>query len=135
MLDPYKLEDLIHQVRARVSWGEAPDSIAKWLADEGVEQKTIDDILDAAYREREAQVRKLGMSEMIKGLLIAAVFGALLYFRIQFTVNTTTRRSASGFAFCVGGVIFGLVRFVRGLLWLMQGKSVRGSVGDLDQSA
>lgn len=127
MLDPKKLEKLIVEARARVSWGESPQSIGAWLDEQGVNHATINEVLAASLRERDVEMRSKGLAELLIGLGITAVCGLSTYLM----VTSGTGRS-SVFAVCVAGSLYGSFRIIRGTTWLLLGKHSGGSVGGVD---
>jgi hypothetical protein len=79
--------------------------------------------------ERDTEVRKKGVSEIIIGSAILAV--AVFMFAGMLAGGIVNSRV---FVVCIGGGGYGVIRLIRGIVWLIQGKNVHGSLGDLDNA-
>jgi hypothetical protein len=122
-------EALIYEARARILWGEPIAEVCAWLQERGVDQQRIDDVIRVSLAERAAVVRKRAIMETVIGGGIVLGTAALMAAYIQFTANSGGRKSGFGIIVAVG--FYGLYRLCRGIMWLISGAGVRGSLTEL----
>jgi len=126
MVDPKKLESIIWEARARISWGDPQAEVVEWLQKQGVEQNLIDDLIRVSLKERDAEIRKRGVVEISIGGFILAVAASMLIGMFASGVAVRGIYVASGAA-----GIYGLYRISRGWEWLFVGGKVRGSITEM----
>ncbi len=120
------LEAAIWEGRARIMWGDSPDKVADWMRQQGVPQQQIDDVIRVCMKERDTEIRRKGMRDLLIGsgiMGVSTAAGAALI--------------ASGarprlFGACLLGALYGFFRLTRGLFWLLRGGKTRGSLASLD---
>jgi hypothetical protein len=119
-----ELEKLIFEARAKIIWGEAPQSIAAWLRSHGIDDRRIQEVLGAAMRERDTEIRRQGSHELVIGILITAVSGGLMLL-----MGSSNMRSSRIFILFFAGFVYGSYRLASGAVLLAKGANARGSVG------
>ena len=128
-LDPKNLESLMWDARARIMWGEAIDKVADSLMEQGVDSDRVDELIRACLKERAADIRRRGISELFIGVGIIVLAGLVIVgmFSAGFIAGKL-------FAACVVAAFYGFYRGVRGGFWLWDGARTRGSIATLDDS-
>jgi hypothetical protein len=125
------------EARARIIWGDSADDARMSLVAQGMNGFTADEIVALAVRERALAIRVKGIRDLVLGVLAGAVgagVGIGTYLIVQNDVLGPIPFRALA-AIVVGVVVafgFALHFTWRGLLRVIGGARVRGSVSDVD---
>jgi len=122
-----ELESTLIEARARIIWGSSLDEVAEWLESKGLDREKIARVVRICREERAAEIRKIGLRNVIiGGLILLPSLVATLIFLLGFRQT----RPAAFFGVCV---VYGLWRLLEGLERLIFGAGVRGSVAEMDR--
>jgi hypothetical protein len=127
-------DDLIVEARARIVWGDEPTSVGSFLTSNGMSVAEAAAKIKELTLEREAEIRKLGIRDVLIG---AALIGAAgVFFCWLFRASHIPRvsvRSAKGYGVLVLAAFYGLWRLVSGIVRLVRPKAERGSIPDISE--
>jgi len=127
-------DELIVEARAKIIWGEEPLSVRAYLTSNGMSAADADAKIAELTHERNAEIRGLGIRNILIGAVILVVGGLLLYWT-HATANTPMGRVRTGKG-TVGLVIvmlFGLWKLVNGIISLVRPKSEHRSIPDITE--
>ena len=114
---------VIDEAYAKVIWGEQPGEVINWLVHEkGFTGHQAKELVSDACKDRAAEVRKSGMTLIIRGIIIAGLSAAFLV-GLALVINRV-------FFILLIGVAWGFIEVVRGIPRLISGRSSKG-VSDL----
>ncbi len=125
-------DDLILEARARIIWGDQPESIRCFLTSNGMSVTEADAKIKALTRERNAEIRKLGIRDVLIGMALIGAAG--VFFLWLFTSSHIPRvsvRSAKGYGVLAIAAFYGLWRLINGIIRLARPKSEHGSIPDI----
>src|SRR5215472_1370976 len=90
--------DLIVEARARITWGDEPNSVRFFLTSNGMSAAEADAKIRELTLERNADIRKLGIRDIFIGIVLIGVAGAFFYslFASSHLPNVSVR-SAKGY--------------------------------------
>ena len=82
-----KLKKMVTQARARIIWGNPLPEVREWLLSEGLPAGDADAVIDACNQERDKEIRRLGVRNIIigAGLTITAAVAVPLEFMTEIT--------------------------------------------------
>lgn len=113
------------EARAKMSWGDSPETVTRFLMLQGFTVQEARDIVAVLYKERLAAVRGVGVRKIVMGIGLMCVpvltFLAFLYFRIM-----PIRLMAV--AIMVG--LWGVWQVINGLIALLAPKMESGDVAE-----
>jgi hypothetical protein len=121
---PTPAENAIWEGRARIMWGEAPDAVAQWMRNQGVENRLVEETIRTCLKERDAEVRRRGLIQTLSGVGIvgAAVAAYIAMISTGYVVRPV-------FVMCLLAGLYGSWQLANGAFLLFSGASARGSVG------
>ena len=125
---------LIVEARARITWGEEPGSVRVFLISNGLSAAEADAQLKELMLERNADIRRLGIRDVIIGGVLFGLAG--LFFYLLFMASHThsvSARHARGFAVPVIAAAYGLWRLVNGIVRLVRPQSEHESISDISE--
>lgn len=132
-------ENIITEARARILWGEESSSVRDYLTENGFSCTDADIKIAEMTRERNQQLRKIGMGDVLIGGLLVAVTGVCSYFLFMRPVHFkgTGRRFnwpllLSEYSLVLG--VYGLWRLIRGVCYLIRPQAEHKSLSDLDSN-
>src|SRR5215510_5057443 len=82
-MNPYQVDRNQAEIeaRAKISWGDPPQEVLKYLMMQGISYEEAAPMVDAMYQERAATIRKTGITRVVMGLVfMCAPLVALLAF-------------------------------------------------------
>lgn len=118
-----KIKSAMVEGRARVMWGDPPDEVADWMAQQGVEPVDADGFVRDCTRERNLAIRKRGTMEMLIGGGIAL---ASVAFIVLMMLNGAIEVRLTGG--CSILACIGISRFFKGWDWFSHGGKIKGSL-------
>lgn len=133
---PKEKKSLAWEARAKITWGDRSDEVKSWLADQGIDSFTANQIVAIAVRERAKATRVKGIQDLLLGLLIgiggAGIgIGAVLFVKLGlFAVPVKGLAVLVTFSFLAS--MYGFHRICRGLHRIMAGAKVKGAVSDVE---
>jgi hypothetical protein len=125
-------DELIVEARARVIWGDEPKSVRYFLISNGMSVAEADSNIRALTLERNTEIRKLGMRDVLIGVALIGVAGVFFYWLFRPShIPTAGVRSAKGFGVLVVAALYGFWRLVNGIIRLVRPKAEHGSIPDI----
>jgi hypothetical protein len=127
-------DDLIVEARARIIWGDEPASVRCFLTSNGMATAEADAKIKELTLERNAEIRKLGIRDVLIGVVVMAA--AIIFFYMLFArsnIPSQTVRSGKGYGVLALAALYGLWRLVNGVIRLVRPKSEHGSIPDISE--
>ncbi len=127
-------DDLFVEARARIIWGDDPKSVRAFLASNGMSAADADVKIKELTLERNAEIRRLGIRDVLVGVLLIATAGIFSYW--MFTSSHIPRvsvRSAKGYGILVLAGLYGLWKLLNGVMRLARPKAEHESIPDISQ--
>jgi len=127
-------DDLIVEARARIIWGDEPASVRYFLTSNGMSASDADAKLRDLILERNAEIRRLGVRDVLIGVALLGSAGIFFYsmFRSSHMPNVSVR-VGKGFGVLVLVACYGLWRLINGIIRLVRPKSEHGSIPDISE--
>jgi len=116
------------EARAKIFWGDSPESVIAYLQTQGATPEEAKSITDSMQRERLESIKASGVKKMIGGGLLIAVPVAAYFF---FVSLGRVPLKLFGITIAVGA--FGLWKFMDGTLNVFSPHLHRGGLGEVDQ--
>ena len=127
-------DDLITEARAKIIWGDEPESVRFFLTSSGMSAAEANAKITELTLERNAEIRKLGMRDVLIGVALLGASGAYLYW--VFTSSRMPRvgvRSGKGYGILALAGFYGLWRLVNGIIRLARPKAEHGSITNVSE--
>ena len=127
-------DDLIVEARARIIWGDEPSSVRYLLTSNGMSATDADAKLRDIILERNAEIRKLGVRDVLIG--VALIGGAGIFFYLLFRSShmpTVSVRAGKGYGALVLLAFYGLWRLINGIIRLVRPKSEHKSIPNISE--
>jgi hypothetical protein len=126
-------DELLMEARARITWGESPSEVRAFLTSNGVAAPVADARLKEFVRERNRELRSIGLRSLLIGLALVGLAGAVLAIEIPRAGPwSRTASRVMGLIFLVGG--YGLWRLIKGIAYLVRPQDEPGSIPDIEES-
>lgn len=127
MNNPYKIDrtQVEHEVRAKILWGDSPEEVIYYLRVQGFSEEEASDLVDAAFRERAATIRGMGIKKILLGSVLVAL--PFVTYSIFAGMPSITIRLV-GIAAVAG--LWGAWLLIKGITMLVSPKSEPGDVAD-----
>ena len=119
-------EAILVEARARIIWGSRVSEVREWLQSRGVAQEQIDTIVQRAQRERAIEIRKVGLRDIVIGVLLFSL-SAVFFVALPLHGGVYARPSITGLF-----AVLGVWRVAEGIWRLFCGNTIRGSLTDID---
>ena len=119
-------DKVISEARARIIWGESPLSVRAFLISNGISEAVAEAKLAEFNLERSAEIRKIGLRNILIGVVLTGTSGITLY-----VVGLGPIR-ALGLVGLAG--LYGLWKLVDGVIYLVRPQSERKSIPDIEES-
>ena len=127
-------DDLIVEARARITWGDEPNSVRFFLTSNGMSAAEADVKIRELTLERNADIRKLGIRDVLIGAVLIGAAGAFFFSLFASShIPSVSVRSAKGYGVLVIAALYGLWRLVNGIVRLVRPKSEHGSMPDISE--
>jgi len=122
-MNPYQVDRNQAEIeaRAKISWGDPPQEVLKYLMMQGISYEEAAPMVDAMFQERASTIRKTGITRVVLGvgLMCLPVF-TWLYLLVSWKLLALT----------VMGGVWGLWMFIKGLFMIASPTSESGDVAD-----
>jgi hypothetical protein len=127
-------DKLIAEARAKIIWGDEPSSVRDFLTSNGMSEADADANLAEFVLERSAEIRRLGIRDVLIGVVLLGGAGIFFYLLSRPT-NTHSVRISTGKLYGVLGVAacYGFWRLINGIIRLLRPAFERGSIQDLSE--
>jgi hypothetical protein len=118
----------ISEARARIIWGEPFSSVRDFLTSNGIPAADAEAKIKVFYLERGREIRKIGVRNILIGLVVIGIAPGILY-DISFMMNHLTRSILCSLPF----VVYGAWKLVIGAIYLIRPQLVKKSISDIGE--
>jgi len=127
-------DGLIVEARARIIWGDAPSSVRYFLTSNGMSAADADAKIKEFTLERNAEIRRLGVKNILIGVGLIGAGVVSFYFLFGSShIPSLSVRSAKGYGVMVLLAFCGVWKLVTGIVYLVRPKSEHGSIPDISE--
>jgi len=114
-----------HEARAKISWGDAPEEVAKYLMMQGLSRKEASSLVEGMFKERAATIRRNGIKKIVIGiaLMCVPVVAFLIFTSIGFI-------PLKPFAVTLMIGVWGAWMVLKGIFMVLAPKSEPGDVAE-----
>jgi len=126
-MNPYQVDRNQAEIeaRAKISWGDPPQEVVKYLMIQGFSYEEAAPLVDAMYQERTATIRRTGIVRVVVGLgLMATPVIA------WFVMSSMPVFSYKLFALPVMAGACGIWMLIKGIFMIVSPTSESGDVAD-----
>jgi hypothetical protein len=125
-------DNLIVEARAKIIWGEASSSVRYFLTSNGMSAADADAKIKEFTLERNADIRRLGIKNILIGVVLIGAAGIFFYSMFASSrMPSVSVRSARGYGVLVLVAVYGLWKLINGIIYLVRPKSEHGSISDI----
>ena len=124
-------DQLIIEARAKITWGEASSSVRYFLTSNGMSAADADAKLKELNAERNGEIRRRGIRNILIGGTLVVGAGILLY-----SVHASSHvsvASGKGYGFVVLAGFYGLWKLVNGIICLVRPQAEHESISDVSE--
>jgi len=125
-------DKIISEARARVIWGEPALTVREFLISNGVSAEVAQARLKEFEIERNQELRRMGLRNVLVGGLLSGSAGLTLYF--AFAMASATSGIIKALAVVLLAGLYGLWKLVKGVAYLVGPQAEHRSIPDLAQS-
>ncbi len=125
-------DKVMAEARARIIWGEPVSSVREFLVSNGVSDPLADAKLKEFELERSQELRRIGLRNVLTGLVLTGAAGVTLY--LGFRTASATSGIISALAVVLLAGVYGLWKLVKGARYLVRPQSEHKSIPDIVQS-
>lgn len=122
-MNPYQVDRNQAEIeaRAKISWGDPPMEVVKYLMMQGIPYEEAAPMVDAMFQERAAIIRKTGITRVVMGFgLMCLPVLTWLYALVSWKLLALT----------VMGGAWGLWMFIKGIFMIASPTTESGDVAD-----
>ena len=121
---------LISEARARIVWGESRPSVCEFLTSNGISESEAGARIREFQRERNGEVRRLGIQSVLIGTLVVSLAGILLYLGFG---GPEFGGDIHGLAVAIAAGIYGIWKLTKGGIYLLRPQAEDGSIGEMGE--
>jgi hypothetical protein len=125
-------DKIMMDARARIIWGESPQAVRDFLVSNGVSIDAADTKLLEFQLERNRELRRIGLRNVLIGGVLTAAAGIALY--LSFRVASATSGIVSALAVVLLAGLYGFWKLLKGIGYLLRPQSEHKSIPDIEQS-
>jgi hypothetical protein len=126
-------DNVITEARARIIWGEASSSVRDFLIANGVPALEADARLKEFESERRRELRRIGLRNLLIGIVLTVAAGVTLYIALPQGSGFTSGWTRALALVLLAGV-YGLWKLKNGIIYLVRPQSEQKSIPDIEQS-
>jgi hypothetical protein len=127
-------DKFIAEARARIIWGEAASSVREFMISNGISTLVADARLREFEVERRQELRKIGLRNVLVGIVLAGAAGITFYIALPLGSGFTSGWTRALALVLLAGV-YGLWKLVKGVVYLVRPQSEHRSIPDIEQSS
>ena len=132
--EPTEPNGILTEARARIIWGESSSSVRYFLTSNGISDTDADAKIKEFNAERNAEIRRLGIRDILIGVALIGTAGILLYSLFAGShIPSLTVRSAKGYGVVVLAGFYGIWKLVNGIIYLVRPQSEHESIPDITE--
>jgi len=125
-------DKLISEARARIIWGEPSLTVRDFLISNGVSDLVADAKVEEFMLERNRELRRIGLRNVLIGGLLTGAAGTTLY--VASPIASATSGLIKVLAVVLLAGLYGLWKLVKGAVYLVCPKSEHKSIPDIMHS-
>jgi preprotein translocase subunit SecF len=107
-------------------------SVRSFLLSNGLSDTEADVKIKEFVAERNAEIRKIGIKNVIIGLVLLIVAVILIYMAATATSYSTVRGRGSALGFGLFAGLYGLWKLVNGIIYLVRSQSEEKSITEIE---
>ena len=127
-----KADKFITEARARIIWGEPTLFVRDFLISNGISDLVAHAKLKEFELERSKELRKIGLRNVLIGLVLASAAGFTLYLELPTASDSSGIIKALALVLLAG--LYGLSKLVTGTVYLVRPQSEHKSIPDIVDS-
>jgi hypothetical protein len=125
-------DKIMTDARARIIWGESPHSVRDFLVSSGVSVDAADSKVLEFQLERNRELRRIGLRNVLIGGVLAAAASIALY--LSFPIASATSGIVRALAVVLLAGLYGWWKLIKGIVYLLRPQSEHKSIPDIQQS-
>ena len=125
-------EKLTSEARARIIWGEPSSAVRDFLVSNGVSDSIADAKLKEFERERNRELRRIGVQNVLVGALLTGAAAITLY--VASPVASATSGLVKALALALLAGVYGCWKLAKGAIYLLRPHSEHKSIPDIAQA-
>ena len=111
-MDAWQIDELETEAFARITWGDSPAEVRRWLRSSALEDFYVDAVMRDCLQRRAADMRQLGVRNLVRGagaLSVAVIAGSSGWLLSDWLASGGVRISALLYVvtFSPGALVFG----------------------------
>lgn len=119
------------EARARVIWDESSSSVREFLIENGFSDLDADAKINEFSRERNSEIRRIGIKNAVIGAAILVAEGITFYPSYKYFDSISYTGGAKIIMLYSIGGLYGLWRLVKGVSYLLRPQSEKRSITDI----
>jgi hypothetical protein len=124
--------NILDEARARITWGDEPATVRDFLIASGMSTIDANATLRQLVHERNAEIRKIGITDVVIGSALRALAGVFFYFLFRPShMPSVSYRAGKVYAVVILQALYGLWRLTNGIWRLACPKLEHGSIPTL----
>ncbi len=124
-------DKVISEARARVIWGEPLLSVRDFLISNGVSAAVAEGKVREFELERNRELRRIGLRNLLVGSTLAGAAGITLY--LAFALASAGSGIIKGLAVVLMAELYGLWKLGKGIAYLVRPQAEHRSIPDIEQ--
>jgi hypothetical protein len=125
-------DKIMTDARARIVWGESPQSVLESLVSKGVSIDAASKKVQEFELERNQELRRIGVRNILEGGVLAAAASVALYLGLR--VSSATSGIIRVLAIVLLAGIYGFWKLIKGIVYVLRPQSEHKSIPDIEQS-
>jgi hypothetical protein len=125
-------DKIMTDARARIIWGESPRSVRDFLVSNGVSVDAADTKILEFELERNRELRRIGLRNVLVGGVLAAAASIALC--LSFSIASATSGIVRALAVVLLAGLYGCWKLIKGIVYLLRPQSEHKSIPDIQQS-
>ena|SRR5579859_3954091 len=132
--EPTEPNNILSEARARIIWGESSSCVRDYLTSNGIPNADADAKIKEFNLERNAEIRRLGVRNIVIGVALIGTAGIMLYSLFASShIPSLTVSSAKGYGIVVLAGVYGIWKLVNGIVCLVRPQSEHESIPDISE--
>lgn len=119
---------LLIEARAKIIWGDPPESVHAYLTSNGMSQADADANIKRLMAERNREIRDIAFRNLLIGLALVSVAGFSAYL---FRPQPATVRHYKGIIFAAVMGMIGIWKLIQGIIYLVRPQFDQESVSEI----
>jgi hypothetical protein len=127
-------ENLIVEAKARIIWGDEPESVRSYLISNGMSDAEANVKIRELTMERNAEIRKVGLRDVLVGMVLIGAAGAFFYSILASShLPSVSGTRGKAYGILVIAAVYGLWRLMNGIVRLVRPISDHESIPDITE--